>query len=76
MREMESTAATRIEPASFLHARGDHGVRHLSGLPFLVLRTRSTIGAAFGLSSLARAIASACVGTTALALCESGLRTA
>jgi hypothetical protein len=42
-------------------------VRHLSGWPSFVLRTRSIIGVALGLCSFAHAIASACVGRTALA---------
>ena len=54
----------------------DYGLRHLSGLPPVVWRTRSTRGALPGFISLALSIASACVGKTSLALSESGLLTA
>jgi len=52
------------------------GLRHLSGLPPVVLRTLSTDGAMPGLSSRARSMAAACVGATALALSEFGRLTA
>jgi hypothetical protein len=44
-----------------------YGLRHLSGLPPVVFRTRSTKGVVSGFSSLALSMASACVGKTALA---------
>jgi len=53
-----------------------HGLRHLSRVPALVSRTRSTKAAARGSISRARAIASACVGAMALARSAFGFRTA
>jgi hypothetical protein len=53
-----------------------YGLRHLSGLPFVVARTRSTIGVQLGLIDFARSMASAWVGRTALARSEPGRRTA
>ena len=54
----------------------DYALRHLSGFPPVVLRTRSTKGEAPGLNSRARSIALACVGKTSLALSELALLTA
>jgi hypothetical protein len=52
------------------------GLRHWSGFPLEVRRTRSTNGGVRGLSSLARSIAIAWVGNIAVALSEFGLLTA
>jgi hypothetical protein len=56
--------------------RANYGLRHLSGLPPVVWRTRSTRSALPGFISLALSIASACVGKTSLALSELGFLTA
>src|ERR1019366_3515426 len=56
--------------------RGGYGFRHLSRLPPLVLRTRSTRTLLPGFISRARSIAAPCVGSTALARSAFGLRTA
>jgi hypothetical protein len=62
---------TRINTgASLTGLNKDYALRHLSGLPPAVLRTRSTRGEPPLPNSRARAIASAWVGKTALALSE------
>jgi hypothetical protein len=53
-----------------------YGLRHLSGLPPFVYRTRSTNTVALGSSLYAFAIALACVGAMALERSELGRRTA